>query len=71
MSNHTILIKQTMVTVRKVDIQTGEKYPDLKSLRELVALGVNNIGFDDIGSEVSVDCEQTVDGIEIDYINED
>lgn len=71
MSNHTILIKQTMVTVRKVDIQTGDKYHDLKSLRELVALGVDTVGFDGVGSEVSVDCVQTVDGIEIDFISED
>ena len=72
MSKHTILIEQTVTNIRRVEVETSAKHPTLKSLREHIVAGVNNVGFDQVGVHHSCDyASETVDGIDMDYVGED
>ena len=70
MSKHTIVIEELKTTRRLVHIETDDKHPTLDSLRELVAMGINNLGFDEIGelmdsySDISID-DSHIDNFEV------
>ena len=65
---HTIKLKEVRTTIKTVTIETDYDHPDLDSLIKLVASGVNNVGFDEIGDEVSDDTYQEVNGVDIEFI---
>ncbi len=65
---HTIKLKEVRTTIKTVTIETDYEHPDLDSLIKLVALGVNNVGFDEVGDEVSDDTYQEINGVDIEFI---
>ncbi|HHZ68827.1 MAG TPA: hypothetical protein EYN67_12380 [Flavobacteriales bacterium] len=65
---HTIKLKEVRTTTRTATIETDYEHPDLDSLIKLVASGVNNTGFDDVGDEGDTDVYQEINGVDIDFI---
>jgi len=65
---HTIKLIEVRTTIRNVTVDANDEFPDLDSIIKLVAEGVNNIGFDEIGDEESDERYQTINGIDVDSI---
>jgi hypothetical protein len=65
---HTIKLIEVRTTTRSVTVDTNDEFPDLDSIIKLVAEGVNNVGFDEIGDEEGDERYQTINGIDVDFI---
>tara|TARA_R110000764_G_scaffold64355_5_gene135477 strand:- start:82 stop:285 length:204 start_codon:yes stop_codon:yes gene_type:complete len=62
-----ITITQVLTTVRTVFVEQGDD--TIGDLQRLVALGVNNLGFDNVGELVSQEMKEFVDDINVDCLD--
>lgn len=56
MKEFTVIIKETRVETRQVVIEVES----IEEAESIVAMGINNLGFDEVGSERKLEIEQFV-----------
>ncbi len=61
-----LTIIRTVTTVRKISVEQGKDSKE--EIQRIVALGVNALGFDNVGEFKSEDADEYVDDINIDSL---